>query len=54
MYTDTLSPIRGGITILDFAPLNWLAYGIVGFILDLVKNPGYFFGALVALFRVFR
>jgi glycosyltransferase involved in cell wall biosynthesis len=54
VYRGIISPIRGGFTILDLAPLNWLAYGIVGFILDLVKIPGYFFGALVALFRVFR
>lgn len=54
VYRAIISPIRGGFTILDLIPLNWLVYGVVGFILDLAKIPGYFFGAVVALSRVFR
>lgn len=54
VYRAIISPIRGGFTILDLIPVNWLAYGVVGLILDLAKIPGYFFGAVVALSRVFR
>ena len=54
VYRGIISPIRGGFTILDLIPVNWLVYGVVGLILDLAKIPGYFFGAVVALSRVFR
>jgi glycosyltransferase involved in cell wall biosynthesis len=54
VYRAIISPIRGGFTILDLIPVNWLVYGVVGLILDLAKIPGYFFGAVVALSRVFR
>jgi glycosyltransferase involved in cell wall biosynthesis len=54
VYRAIISPIRGGFTILDLIPVNWLVYGVVGLILDLAKIPGYFFGAVVALYRFFR
>ena len=54
VYRAIISPIRGGFTILDLIPVNWIVYGVVGLILDLAKIPGYFFGAVVALSRVFR
>lgn len=54
VYRAIISPIRGGYTILDLVPVNWIAYGIVGLILDLAKIPGYFFGAIVAMSRIFR
>ena len=54
VYRGIISPIRGGFNILDLIPVNWFVYGVAGLILDLAKIPGYFFGAVVALSRVFR
>jgi len=54
VYRGIISPIRGGFNILDLIPVNWFVYGVAGLILDLAKIPGYFFGAVVALSRVFK
>jgi len=54
VYRGIISPIRGGFNVLDLIPVNWFVYGVAGLILDLAKIPGYFFGAVVALSRVFK
>ena len=44
-------PFNGGLSNQEIFPFNWIGFGAIGFILDLAKIPGYFFGALYALAR---
>lgn len=54
LYRGIYTPLRGGLKFNALVPFNWIIFGVVGFLLDLAKLPGYFFGAIYAIFRTFR
>ena len=51
VFRAIYKPFIGGLSNKEIFPFNWIGFGVIGFILDLTKIPGYFFGALYALAR---
>ena len=52
-YRGLLLPTRRKEDSQFLFPLRWIKIGFLGFLLDLIKAPGYILGAFVALFRSF-
>jgi len=54
LFRGVYKPINGGFQFSELFPFHWISFGIVGLILDIAKLPGYFFGAILALVRIFK
>jgi len=53
-FRGLFKPLHGGFKFLELLPFHWISFGTIGLILDIVKVPGYFFGAMLALTRIFK
>ena len=47
-YRGISFPLKNGIELSYLFPFRWLAVGVLGILLDLVKAPGYLLGAILA------
>ena len=52
VYRGIYIPLQKGISIQYLFPLYWIWVGIVGFIIDLSRIPGYIIGALASILRI--
>ncbi|MDA9344696.1 glycosyltransferase family 2 protein [Gammaproteobacteria bacterium] len=50
VYRGVYFPIKNNIQSSYLFPLNWILVGLLGIALDVVKAPGYIFGAIIATF----
>ncbi len=50
IYRGIFKPISNSIKTRELFPIKFLLIGCLGFILDIVKMPGYIFGALLSMF----
>jgi GT2 family glycosyltransferase len=50
LYRGLYFPIRNNISFSFLFPVNWFYVGILGLFLDIVKAPGYLFGAIISPF----
>ena len=50
IYRGIFKPLSNSIQIRKLFPIKFLLIGCLGFILDIVKMPGYIFGALLSIF----
>lgn len=50
MYRGIYFPIKNNISLSFLFPMNWFLVGCVGFILDIVKAPGYLLGTIFSPF----
>ena len=50
IYRGIYFPLKNGITLAELFPFWWLKVGMLGFILDIAKAPGYVLGALLKIF----
>tara|TARA_Y100000590_G_scaffold138186_1_gene158199 strand:+ start:32588 stop:33757 length:1170 start_codon:yes stop_codon:yes gene_type:complete len=53
-YRGLYSPLTRNVSKSSLFPLNWMKVGMLGLVLDLIKAPGYFIGALLSVFRFIR
>ena len=53
IFRGIVSPLRKGSKINEIMPFKWIIIGITCVIVDLAKVPGYFIGAILAMFRMF-
>jgi hypothetical protein len=51
-YRGIYNPLKNGISIQYLFPLYWIWVGMVGFIIDLARVPGYLIGALASILRI--
>jgi glycosyltransferase involved in cell wall biosynthesis len=51
-YRGIYIPLQKGISIQYLFPLYWIWVGMVGFIIDLARVPGYLIGALASILRI--
>jgi glycosyltransferase involved in cell wall biosynthesis len=54
LYRGIFTPLKRKISAAYLFPLRWLIIGLLGLSLDIVKAPGYVFGAVFSLFSIFR
>ena len=54
LYRGLYCPLTRGIHTSYLFPIRWLLVGIVGFIIDIAKMPGYFIGAILGLYRIIK
>ena len=54
LYRGLYCPLTRGIHTSYLFPIRWLLVGIVGFIIDIAKIPGYFIGAILGLYRIIK
>ena len=54
LYRGLYCPLTRGIHTSYLFPIRWLLVGIVGFIMDIAKIPGYFIGAILGLYRIIK
>jgi glycosyltransferase involved in cell wall biosynthesis len=52
IYRGLYFPIRNNVELKQLFPLNWLAVGLLGLFLDLIKAPGYLLGSLRTIFKI--
>ena len=52
VYRGIYNPLKNGISIQYLFPLYWIWVGMVGFIIDLSRVPGYLIGALASILRI--
>ena len=50
IYRGIYFPLKNGITLAELFPFWWLKVGMLGFILDIAKAPGYVLGAILKIF----
>jgi glycosyltransferase involved in cell wall biosynthesis len=50
IYRGIYFPLKNGITLTELLPFWWLKVGMLGFILDIAKAPGYVVGAILKIF----
>lgn len=50
LYRSIFFPLKNNISAQFLFPVNWVCCGIIGFLLDLVKAPGYILGTIFAPF----
>ena len=50
IYRGIYFPLKNGITLTELLPFWWLKVGMLGFILDIAKAPGYVLGAILKIF----
>ena len=48
LYRAFYYPLKYNISIKFLLPINWLVVGLVGFLLDIVKAPGYLLGTIIS------
>ena len=53
-YRGLFSPLNREVSRSYLFPFNWIRVGLLGLVLDLVKAPGYFLGALLSVFKFIR
>jgi hypothetical protein len=51
LYRGIFQPLKRKVDITYLFPLKWIQVSLVGLLLDIIKAPGYVFGALVGMFR---
>ena len=54
LFRALIAPLRLGASIRDLIPFRWIGMGCFGLINDLVKVPGYLFGAIFSIIRLLR
>ena len=54
IYRGIIQPLRRDITIKYLFPFRWVLIGSLGLCLDILKAPGYIYGALVSIFNLDR
>jgi len=54
LYRGLFSPLNREVSRSYLFPFNWIKVGLLGLVLDLVKAPGYFLGALLSVFKFLR
>lgn len=52
IFRAFIAPIRLGANLNDLFPMRWIFMGILGLLNDLVKTPGYLFGACFTMGRI--
>ena len=52
VYRGIFIPLKKGISIQYLFPFYWIWVGIVGFIIDISRIPGYIIGALASILRI--
>jgi len=50
IYRGIYFPLKNGITLAELFPFWWLKVGMLGFVLDIAKAPGYVLGAILKIF----
>ena len=54
LVTGVIAPLRKKESVSYLFPYNWIIVGLLRFYLDVIKAPGYIFGAVICLFRTNR
>mgnify|MGYP004006456211 CR=1 FL=1 len=54
LYRGIYFPIKNGIAVSYLFPFKWIKVGLLGLALDIVKAPGYIFGAILYPYKKHR
>ncbi|MDB9738463.1 glycosyltransferase family 2 protein [Gammaproteobacteria bacterium] len=52
IFRGIISPLKKGLKLSEIMPFQWIIIGIACFVTDLAKVPGYFIGAILAIFKM--
>jgi len=54
IYRGIIQPLRRDIAIKYLFPFRWFLVGSLGLCLDILKAPGYIYGAIISIFNLDR